>query len=1345
MPRVLSAASEVDGGTDRLSGGVERRLPVTAAQAGMWYAQELDRGNPLFRAAEMVEISGAVDAALLQESLRRVVTECETLRARFEQDGTGRVWQVIEPLGDWRLPVVDLRDEPDPAAASQRWMRADLARPVDLRCAPSFSCALLRLTDGDVFYFAPHHATLDGWGAALFFRRLTEVYSAFEEGRPVPSCPMGALEAMLADEAAYHEGEGLVRDRAYWAEQLAGWPVVSDPSQRWPKVPHSFVRATGHLDPDATERLRAVARGARTGLAPAAMAALALYVHRLSGRQEVVLDVTVHGRGAASRRVPTMLANVLPLRVQTDPGATVEGLLRHTTQQVKGVVRHQRYPYGRLVRELGRTRPDGPLHDWGINVMTHDARLRFGRSPAVLHNLSNGPVTGMGVNVYDRPADGSLRIDLNADPSAYSPEETAAHLGRFLHTLETLARGDVNRPVGSLSLVSPAEEQRLLEVGDNTGHPVPDTTLPDLFEARVREEPGALALVAGGTAWSRRELNTRANRLAHLLRRRGAGPETRVALVLPRTADCVAALLAVLKTGAVCLPMDQQHPADRIRIMLADAGPLCVVTTAAAPDFSGVAPVVLLDVPATADDLAARPVTDLSDDDRTCPLRTGHAAYLAFTSGTSGRPKGVVVEHAQLTNLYFDHESELIAPAVLAAGRPLRAALTASFSFDTAWEGMLFLAAGQELHLVDDAVRHDPQALVGHVRERRIDFLDITPSHLRPLLAAGLLSGVHRPRLLMVGGEAFPQDLWEQLRTRTDTTVYNYYGPTECTVDTVYCRLDEHDARPVLGRPGRNVRAYVLDGARRLTPHGLPGELYLAGRQVARGYLDPGQTAERFVADPYGPAGSRMYRTGDRVRWTRRGTLEYLGRADDQVKIRGVRIEPQEIENVLVRHPRLIQAAVTVDGSDGNRRLTAHVVPGAGGPTGEADGPADGTPGPAELRAWAAARLPTAMVPTVFVVHRDLPRTVHGKLDRAALRTHAAGGGQERRAARTEQERTLCKLMAEVLDVPDVCVDDDFFALGGHSLHAARMIARVHAEFGVGLSIGALYQAPTVSGLAALLEDSCEPDALTPLLPLRTAGDLPPLFCVRPTGGLGWCYAALPHHLPARLPVYALQAQGLRAADPPPATFPELVDGLVRHIRSVQPEGPYHLLGFSLGGALAHAVAVRLQAGDERVALLAMLDSQPIDPTGRLRAHAGGEVVRDVLADAADDYLRKHVGVSSGPSHDGGRPSLPVEHMAAVRAVIAHDATLLPTFTEGVFDGDLVYVRAGLENSSPGSVAESWLPWVTGSVQCHDVPCLHGDMTRPEALARVGRILTGHFELAADGGNVGRPASSART
>ncbi|MGH3933726.1 MAG: amino acid adenylation domain-containing protein, partial [Pseudonocardiaceae bacterium] len=522
------------------------------------------------------------------------------------------------------------------------------------------------------------------------------------------------------------------------------------------------------------------------------------------------------------------------------------------------------------------------------------------------------------------------------------------------------------------------------------------------------------------------------------------------------------AILAVLKAGGVYLPVDPVLPAERIGFLLDDAAPVLVVTTSDSANVRSALTAdtgcLVLDDPDTGAALAGCPDIDPSDADRVGRLGLDNSAYLIYTSGSTGRPKGVVIEHRGLTNLFFDHRTELISPEAVAAGRRLRVALTSVFSFDTSWEGLLFLADGHELHVIDDDVRLDAQALVDYVADQRVDLLDLTPSYAQLLLPAGLITDQrHRPRVIMLGGEAAGASLWRELATAPDTTGYNYYGPTECTVDAVSCRLDDAD-RPVIGRPGHNQQAYLLDKWLHPVPVGVPGQLYLAGAQLARGYLNrAGLTAQQFIACPYGPPGSRMYRTGDLARWTLDGVLEYLGRADEQVKIRGFRVEPGEVETALLAHPEVTETVVVARDDGGHTRLVAYLVP------------TDSTvPGWSQLRSWLKRSLPDYMVPSAFVTLDRLPLNSSGKVDRQALPAPDLQPELESSylAPHTPAEQALADIWAQVLRVERVGVQDNFFGLGGDSILSIQVVSRAR-QAGLRLTSKDIFLYQTIAELAA--------------------------------------------------------------------------------------------------------------------------------------------------------------------------------------------------------------------------------------------------------------------------------------
>ncbi|MEU9609338.1 amino acid adenylation domain-containing protein, partial [Streptomyces sp. NPDC048057] len=1061
-----------------MSARPSHHLRLTSAQAGIWYAQHLDPANPAYNIAEYFEIDGAVDADVLQRALQQVVDEAPALRARFEPGAGGPV-QVIEPAVSVQLQRVDLTGAADPGAAAEDWLETESERVIDPAVGPLFTFALLQLSpERHIWLHRYHHLVMDGFTGSLVARRVAEVYTGLVRGEPVGAAPFAPLETLVEGEQEYRASPRFEEDRAYWNDLFADRPEPVGLTDGRRARARGVRRVSSRIAADDVAELRSVSRQMRLPWQPVLVGAVALYLSRMTGSDDVLLGLPVTARtGPEARRTPGMASNEVPLRLAVRPESTVAELGRRTADQMRAALRHQRYRYEDLRRDLAMVGDEQHLIGPAVNIMVFDYDLRFDGAPARAQNLSIGPVDDLAVIVCDRGDGNGLEIDLHANPDLYAAPELTAHLERLVQVLGRLVRAGGAGAVAAVDVLTAAERDQLDGWQEQGVPPLSTGTLVDAFEAQVTATPDAIASVGADGPLTFAELNSRANRLARRLIADGAGPGSLVALALPRTGELLTGLLAVLKSGAGYLPIDLEYPAERIAFMLADARPaLALATVDTVHALGGAAPrtVVLDHLP----ELAALSDENVTDAQRTAPLRPVDVAYTIYTSGSTGRPKGVVVEHRSVVNLLQAHRAGFFATA--SAGRRCAVALSASIAFDTAWDELLWMWAGHELHLVDDDTRRDPDALHRYAVAHAVDLLDVTPSYAQYLVSQGLLDGPC-PRVLVVGGEAVPGPLWEQLAA-SPREVYNFYGPTESTVDAAYARVTP-GSQPVVGRPVAGMRARVLDTSLRPVPPGTAGELYLAGAGLARGYLDrPGLTGERFVADPYGPAGARMYRTGDLVRWSGEGELEFLGRTDDQVKIRGFRIELGEVEAVLGSHPSVAQVAVVVrEDARGERQLVAYAVTGAD---------------VAEVRAHAGERLPDHMVPLVVRLP-ELPLTPHGKVDRKALPEpdFAAALPRSGRGPRTEVERLLCHAFAEVLGVDSVGVDDNFFHLGGHSLSATRLIGRIRASLGADVSVRSVFEAPTVAALAA----RCAPGTArrAPLVPVARPESVPLSFAQR--------------------------------------------------------------------------------------------------------------------------------------------------------------------------------------------------------------------------------------------------------
>ncbi|WP_182880432.1 non-ribosomal peptide synthase/polyketide synthase [Microbispora sp. H10949] len=1046
---------------DRIAGDgrdVEDVYPLTPLQAGMLFHSLVDAGADVYVDQARLTLDGVSDPHALAEAWQRVVDRTPALRTCVVWEGVDEPVQVVRRRATVPVTQHDWRDLPESEREREldRVLAADRAAMGDLGAAPLMRLTVARLTGDRVLLgWTTHHLILDGWSLGQVFAEVCEQYTAIVAGR-TPALPS---RRPFRDYLRWLGDQDTREAEEHWRQVLAGVAAPTPlPYDRRPEQAHraeSGASAGFALTAEESARLRAAVQGNGLTVNTVLQGAWALLLAHYGGEPEVVFGTTVSGRPAELPGVESMVGmfiNTLPTRVRVEAG---EDLLPWLRRLQEAQSESRRFDFVSLAQLQSWSDLPGGTNLFDSMVVFENYPYSAGEDGPRVTEVRARDVTNFPLSLRAYLTD-RLDVDLAYDPRLFD-SATARRMADHLRLLVTAIADDPHRTAGELPLLTSAERERVLARGTGNALDVPDATVAEVFEDQARRTPDATALVCGADALTYAELNGRANRLARHLVGQGAGPGQVVALALPRSAGMVAAILAVLKAGAVYLPIDPGLPADRVALMLRDADP-----------------VLVLDAPVNEAVLAGHADTDLTDADRLGPVRGDTAAYMIYTSGSTGTPKGVVVEHRGLANLLASHRAGFLAEA---GDRRLRAALTASFSFDTSWEGPLLMAAGHELHLIDDAVRLDPEALVAYVGAHRVDFMDLTPTYARQLLAAGLLEeGRHRPAVLMLGGEALDEDLWRRLSEVPGTAAYNFYGPTECTVDALWCRVGDA-GRPHVGRPLHNLRAYVLDDRMRPVGVGMPGELYLAGPQVARGYLNrPGLTAERFTADPFGAPGTRMYKTGDLVRWTDRGVLEFLGRADDQVKIRGFRIEPGEVRAALLACPGVAEAAVVArEDEPGLPRLVAYVVPAPQGPgepqrNGPAAVPVRPTPDVSELRERLSVTLPDHMIPAAFVTLEALPRTVSGKLDQRALPAPEWGAsGRPHVEPRTDAERAVARIWSEVLGVERVGAEDNFFELGGDSIVSIRVTARLRAAFGVDVSPRAVFTHPTVARLAAVL------------------------------------------------------------------------------------------------------------------------------------------------------------------------------------------------------------------------------------------------------------------------------------
>lgn len=1030
-------------------------LPLTPPQNGVWFAQQLDPTRLDYTIAEYLEIRGAVDPELLAEAVRTMVAGTETLCVRFaEVDGV--VHQIPAGPPPLRMETVDVSDHPDPDAESERLMRAELARPTDL--ASGDVCRHLLVRTGPATYRwmqGYHHLVADGVTGSILARRTAQVYSALVAGEPVPAVESAPWERIVAEEEEYAGSERCADDREFWQAQLAGAP---EPVSFTGSVPApasgTTVRVSGDLDPADARTLREAARRHGTRWSALVMAAAAAHLHRAGGTEDVVLGLPVTGRTTPdARRTPGMFSKVLPLRLAVTADTTVGELLRDTSAGIKEALRHQRY----RIEEFTGTGPR--LWDAAVNLMSFDYELSFAGAPACAHNLSVGPVEHVSLNVYDRGGDSPLTVQAEGDAADVDRIGLDALRVRFTRFLVALASAEDAAPVGSLPFLTTEDEERLAAFAEGGVGPLAgDASLHALFEEVAARTPEQAAVICAGQEVTYRELDAWAEDIADRLRT-AVDPGAPVGVCVERSPSMVAALLGVLKAGGCYVPLDPGLPPERIAYIVRDAG---LRTVVAGPGSRDRLPP---DLPGVVD--ASAPTDGSRSGRRSVPVPAASAAYLLYTSGSTGEPKGVVVPHAAAVDFVRGHLALCGAGEGLGsgdcggpggAGRTERFLGFASLSFDVSVLDVFgSLLSGSTLVLATDAERVDVDRLQALLAEHAVTVADLPPA-LLPLLDP---AGLPALRFLSTGGEAPSGDAVDRWAT-DGREVWNAYGPTEAAVSVTMHRVvpPSHGRIPPIGRPMVNHRAYVVDRGLRLLPPGATGELCVAGAGLAQGYAGrAAMTADRFVPDPFsGVPGARMYRTGDLVRWTARGELEFLGRVDRQVKINGHRIELGEIEAVLGRQPSVGQAAVVVHApAGGARRLVAFVAPPAGG------GPA---PEGDLLAAELGRVLPGYMVPRTFVAVDRLPLTPGGKVDRARLHVPEAAARPEHPArAYGATEQTLAALFSEALGVT-ATPDDNFFELGGDSITALGLTSRARAR-GFSFTLREVFAHKTPAALAA--------------------------------------------------------------------------------------------------------------------------------------------------------------------------------------------------------------------------------------------------------------------------------------
>ena len=1154
-------------------------MPLSIAQQQVWLHGQLAPGVPLYNEVLILERVGLLDQEVLERSFREIIRRHETLRTIFAvEDGSPA--QVITELHEMGLPVTELSGLPSQKreAAVLRIATEEARQPFDLTKGPLIRARLLRLSSQNhILVVTLHTIIADEWSLSILAHELATLYEAYSAGEP---SPLPDLRIQYGDYAqgqrGWLQGDVLERHISYWRKRLVDIPVLELPTDR-PRPPVQGFRGAREslrLSKSLSDSLKKLSELEEVTLFVTLMAAFQTLLSRYTEQGDIVVGSIVPGRETVDTdSLIGLFSHTVLIRTQIEKDATFRELLWSVRDLSRRDCEYQNMPFDRLVGELQSERDlsRNPLFQVLFSLTPSTSLAQQGWDVADFEVDSGAAKVDLQLQLCDRSDGISARFTYNSDIF------DAATIGRMARHFETLLEGVVANPdqrLSKLPLLDQEETYQILEEWNNTRTTYPeDRSLHHLLETQVERTPNATAVVLGDEHLTYRELNRRANQLAHHLVRLGVGPDVLVGIFVERSLEMVVGLLGILKAGGAYVPLDPAYPSERIAFMIEDSEVAVLLTQRhlleSVPDSR--ANVVVLD--ADRHQFATEQADNLVD--RNTPQ---NLAYVIYTSGSTGKPKGVQIPHRAVVNFMISMSHTF---GITEADRLLS---VTTLSFDIAGlEIYLPLIVGASVEIVSREVSSDGYQLLSRLNSSGATVMQATPATWRMLLEAGWKG---TPQLkILCGGEAISRKLATQLLQRGES-LWNMYGPTETTIWSTCSKIESDHETIVIGRPIANTHIFILDERLQPVPIGVAGELHIGGDGLARGYLNrPELTEEKFIASPFAnEPGARLYKTGDLARYRPNGDIECLGRVDHQVKLRGFRIELGDIESALRQHRGVHETVVIArEDTPGDKQLVAYFVPSQ-----------EILPTGAELRDFLKEKLPEYMLPSTFVALEAMPLTPNGKVNRRALPApeHTNLASKENFVAPTDGlESQLVTIWESVLGVRPIGIRHSFFELGGNSLVAVRLMHRVDQAFGKHLSIATLFQAPTIEQLSAIVRQKGWSPTWSSLVPIQTRGSKRAFFCVHGVGGNVLRFYALAQHLGSDQPFYALQAQGLNADYPCHTRANDMAAHYVKEIRSVQPEGPYVLGGYSFGGMIALEMAQQLIAQGEEPPLVVLFDT----------------------------------------------------------------------------------------------------------------------------------------------------------
>ncbi|PSB02088.1 non-ribosomal peptide synthetase [Merismopedia glauca] len=1310
--------------------------PLSFAQQRLWFLEQLDPNRSDYHISQAIKLTGSLNIPALQQALDGIVTHHEVLRTNFINE-QGNPLQVIGNPRHVELVVVDLQDCPQPQQEQeiQRLLEQESDRPFNFSEDLMLRGRLLQVAPQEnILVLVIHHIAADAWSMNIFLPQLKQLYEAFCQGQ---SCSLPELPIQYADFAAwqrqYLQNEYLESLLDYWKQQLAGAPeLLLLPTDRPRPAVQKFqgAKRSFRLSRQVMEALSLLSKQEKVTIFMTLVAAFNTLLYRYTGSEDILVGSPIANRNRPEiQGLIGFFVNTLVFRTDMSGNPSFQELLERVREVALGAYTHQDLPFESLVEALQPKRDlsYSPLFQVML-VFEEDVSQQKFELPGLTvspWNLEN-KTAKFDLTLFLEQTNNGLIGKWEYNTDLFDSETIERMSGHFQSLLEGIV-AHPEQPISELPLLTAPEKQQLLVEWNQTDAEYPqDKCIHQLFEEQVKRTPDAVAVVFEQQQLTYRELNTRANQLAHYLRTLGVEPDVPVGICVERSLEMVVGLLGILKAGGAYVPLDPAYPQDRLSFMLENSQASVLLTSqnlvGELPEYDG--KVLYLD--ADWDVIAQE-----NQENLVSGVKPENLGYVIYTSGSTGMPKGVAMKQLALCNLIFWQQQNTTVSGL---------AKTLQFtpiSFDVSFQEIFSTwCSGGTLVLIGEELRRDTLALLDLLQEQAVERLFL------PFVALQQLAEV------AVSAELFPDNLreiitaGEQLQITpaiynfvthlNNCTLHNHYGPSESHVVTAFTLANSAKnwaALPPIGKPIANTQIYILDSHMQPVPIGVSGELYIGGYCLARGYLNrPDLTAARFISDPFSnDPNARLYKTGDLCRYLSDGNIEYLGRIDNQVKVRGFRIELGEIEALLSRHSAIAQTTLIVrEDIPGDKRLVAYIVPNQ-----------EPAPTSSELRHFLQQKLPDYMLPSAFVMLESLPLTPSGKVDRRALPAleHIRQGSEATFVApREELEVRLTKIWEQVLNVRPIGIKDNFFELGGHSLLAVRLFAEIEQICGKKLPLATLFQAQTIEDLAGVLRQSGWSAPWSSLVLIKPGGQKPPLFCVHPVGGNILEYQALANYLDREQPVYGIQALGLDGKQSPLLRIEDMANHYIQEIRSIQPNGPYFLAGYSFGGLVAFEMAQQLYAQGQNVALLALFDRNApnfvsIRPSfvESIRIHLNN--FRQLERKKKWNYLRDRILYRSGQ----------LTYKQALMRGLSELETLTPQYLKvidcneqatkdykplKVYPVKVSLFRCQVQRPKEALSADfGWGDLVAGNVEIHHVPGEHYGMLREPGVRVLAEIL----------------------